>query len=184
MAHPSRFPTWARALLHAFVVGTPAAYASCSKAVVTMGTRGWTAMMVLSITAWSCEPSTAMAQPAHTAAVSPSLYKKGHAPRRPMELLQDVALEVSPALGAQGALALLRAQALAQGADAVVDVVVEQVKTVSPLGELSAMPNLVMGALVSLCTWNPDALAAVSRQGLAVTRTVLVVRGVPVRFLR
>ena len=116
----------------------------------------------------------------------PPVYSKGHGPNRAMELLDDLALEVSPAIGASGAMDLLRQKAQSLGADAVVDVVIEKVKTATPVGQYTAVPNLLMGALMSLVTWNPDALLKVTHQEIdtQLTRTVLLVRGVPVKFLK
>jgi hypothetical protein len=146
-----------------------------------MHARLMVVLVGLGLTAFTCDPATAMASPN----VAPA-YSKGHGPHRPMELLQDMALQVSPALGREAAVKLLRERAGALGADAVVDVVVETVKTVVPAGQFTAVPNLVMGALMSLATWNPDALLKVTQQELStpITRTVLVVRGVPVKFLK
>lgn len=138
-------------------------------------------LAVAGLAAFSCEPATAMAAPL----VAPA-YARGHAPHRPMEMLDDLVLQVSPALGRDAALRMLRERASAMGADAVVDVVVESVRTATPVGEFTAVPNLMMGALMSLVTWNPDTLAKVSQQelGTPLTRTMWQVRGVPVKFLK
>ncbi|MBI5497600.1 MAG: hypothetical protein HY904_21495 [Deltaproteobacteria bacterium] len=114
------------------------------------------------------------------------LFTKGHGPQRPMELLSDVALEVSPALGRTGALEALRKQALEMGADAVIDVVVQPVKVTFPVGMITGLPMVVMGGLLSLATLSPDPVAKVAQQELqqGLTREVLLVRGVPVKFLR
>ena len=130
-----------------------------------------------------CEPQSAMAQ---QQTQSTRVFVKGHAPHRAMELLGDVVVEMGESAGTQAALDALKQRAAQQGADAVVEVVVEHVQKAEPVANLTSLPLLMMGSLMSLTAMSPEPLHDLvnAAQQHVIKHPVTLVRGTAVKFLR
>jgi hypothetical protein len=125
-------------------------------------------------------PSTLMAR-----APSARLFGPGQAPKKPMEILGEMTLDVSQGLSRKAALKMLQRHAEGLGADAVVDVVLEMVERELPAQELTGIPRVAMGTLLSLMTWDLAPFVDAAREdGAVFKRKVLQVRGVAVKFFR
>lgn len=125
-------------------------------------------------------PDTAIARPKAL-----PLFEPGQAPSRPMEILKEMTLEVSDEASQAAAVEQLRKQAKRLGADAVLDVVVVEMKKDVPLAQLAAVPVVMLGSLISIMAMNPtplqDTVAAVKDR--QVKQKVRVVKGVAVKYL-
>jgi len=137
--------------------------------------------MLLPVTSLTCAPSSAMAAPRHA-----PMFPHGKAPSRPMEVLGDMVVEMGSASGKQAAVEALRQKAMALGADAVLDLVVETAEREVPVNQFTGLPMAVMGTLLGLATGNPTALkdAMDSARVHVLKRPVTVVRGVAVKYVR